>query len=101
MEAGPSRDKVHYGGVRIANGYEKSGQTFNENSRVKQLRVELNGRPQALLNLLDTDYIQYFGSGPIETVKPGDRLRFVITAVYPGTRYQDTCISDMVLDGAH
>ena len=44
--------------ILLANGYKKNKQTWQNNSRVKQLKVYLNDEPYAILNLLDSFEIQ-------------------------------------------
>lgn len=101
LEAGPAKKEVNFNGITIANGYLKNDSVWGENNRVKTLRFELNGHPVALMKLADSRDLQFFSGGPVKEVRPGDKLRFVIQEVYPGSKYHDTCISDMVLQGAH
>jgi hypothetical protein len=92
---------VNVTGITMANGYHKNDATWSENNRVKTFRLELNGKPVALMKLKDTQCLQSFSNGPIETLKSGDKLRFVIVEVYRGSKYHDTCISDIILGGGH
>jgi hypothetical protein len=88
-------------GIRLTNGYTRSEAAWRENGRVRTLRVEWNGTPQQIIDLQDSMYPQHARFNPSIHIKQGDRLRFVITAVYPGSKYSDTAISDMTLSGAH
>ncbi|MDQ7826879.1 MAG: hypothetical protein RDV48_29035 [Candidatus Eremiobacteraeota bacterium] len=88
-------------GISLTNGYAKNEAAWKENSRVRTLRVELNGKPLQEIALRDTMYPQHATFRPGIKVKIGDRLRFVITSVYRGSKYADTAISDMTLTGAH
>lgn len=92
--------------LNIANGYVRTKKAWTENSRVKVLDVEVNGVPHAKVHLKD-----YYGlqSVDIPTIGYEDRenfegkepirIRFIIREVYPGTKYQDTAISDIYFGG--
>lgn len=83
--------------VDIYNGYMKSEQAWRDNSRVKQLKLYINDTPYALLNLADTLNLQYFDIGS----HPGSEtcLRFEITDVYKGDKYDDVAISEIGFGG--
>lgn len=87
-------------GFRLVNGYAKSPSLFEKNSRVKTLRVDHNGKPLFLARLLDTSAVQAV-SFPDLRIHAGDRLRLTIVDIYPGSKYPDTCISDIIFDGGH
>lgn len=95
--------------IIIANGYVKSEQIWRENSRVKKLKMYVNDRPFAMLNLEDTRAEQSFTFEPIGN---GDRadmkalkslpkwtIRFEIVEVYMGDKYDDTAITEIYFDG--
>ena len=73
----------------IVNGYNKSPTTFRENGRVKRARLETSGghlREITLNDSGDAQHIQF----------PSSRvswIRLTILDVYPGAKYQDTCMS--------
>lgn len=79
--------------VDVYNGYAKSEKTWRDNSRVKQLKLYINGQPYALLNLKDTYQLQTFDIG--EHPGSGTFLKFEITDVYKGDKYDDTAISEI------
>ena len=91
------------------NGYVKSEKAWRENSRVKQLKLYINGVPTALLNLEDTRNEQIFEVEPIGNAnrknleelrtKPNWTLTFEITEVYKGEKYADTAITEIYFDG--
>ncbi len=87
-------------GLHIINGYIKSTQLWQANSRVQQFRMELNEKPICYIDLADTPKFQrvYFSH---VMVKAGDRIRLVITGVYPGNTYDDTCVTIIRPMGAH
>lgn len=95
--------------IKIANGYVKSEKAWRENSRVKKLKLYVNGKAYAILNLEDKRVLQIFTVGPIghsdrrnwDILKsqPPTNLKFEILEVYPGDKYEDTCISEIFFDG--
>lgn len=96
--------------IIVVNGYVKSEKAWNENSRVKQLKVYLDGKPLALLNLQDTRREQIFSLAPplgngnrsnykALQLKPRWKLKFEITDVYKGQKFDDTAITEIYFDG--
>lgn len=86
--------------ILLANGYKKDHQTWKNNSRVKQLKVYVNDKPYAILNLLDVFEIQTIEIG--EIIFPSNKetkIKFEITQVYEGDKYKDTAISLLMFDG--
>ena len=92
--------------INIANGYVRTKKLWTENSRVKVLDVEVNGKPFARIHLADVyalqsvkvPHIGYSDRDNFEGKEP-IRIRFIIREVYPGTKYQDTAISEILFDG--
>lgn len=92
--------------IIIANGYVRTKTAWRENSRVEALEVSVNGKKHCMLYLKDVYAYQYFD---IPTIGYSNRknlkgkapivIRFKICSVYPGTKYKDTCISDIFFDG--
>lgn len=90
--------------IIIANGYVKSTSTWKNNSRVKKLKVYLNDKPYALLNLTDTSALQEFKlKNPLGFKEPKSNdewtLKFEILDVYKGQKYDDVAISEIYFDG--
>lgn len=102
--------------VCILNGHVKSQKAWQENSRVKRLKMYYMGKPYAILDLQDMRGLQRFDvTTPLASAgedeepfvalgyhdpdKPTWRLRFEIMEVYPGTKYEDTVISELYFDG--
>ena len=92
--------------ICVVNGLVVTRKAWTENSRVKDLEVTLNGRPLALLHLSDVYAEQWFD---VPTIGYSDRdhldgleplvIRFTIRSVYPGTKYEDTAITEIYFDG--
>ena len=95
--------------VIVVNGYVKSLKAWQENSRVKKLKMYLNDKPFAILNLEDSRQEQSFTFEPIGMserenmeelkTKPWWTLKFEILEVYKGTKYDDTAITEIYFDG--
>ena len=85
--------------VEIYNGYMKSEQVWQDNARVKQLKLYVNDKPYAILNLKDIKSKQIFA---IDTLQGKDSdlfLKFEIVDVYKGDKYEDVAISEIEFDG--
>lgn len=92
---------IDYTQICIVNGYARDAKVWQENGRVKTFLMYVCDQPYARLELEDTIYPQYF------TIPQGDILvangaevsfKFEIEEVYPGTMYEDTCITGIVVD---
>ena len=92
---------IDYTQLCIVHGYAKNDKTWQENGRVKTFMMYVNDEPYARLALEDTINPQYFTipQGDIR-VANGEEVTFklVIEEVYPGTMYEDTCITGIVAD---
>jgi len=98
--------------IIIVNGYVKSHKTWLENSRVKKLKLYIDNKPFAILNLEDSRHEQIFEFEPIGRKRPIENgkwaeldklpkwtLKFEILEVYPGEKYDETAISEIYFDG--
>lgn len=99
----------------IANGYNKNALTWKNNSRVKTFNVYENDKLIAIVNLKDTRDLQsFYLPHPIPNrpddfdssnydyqnpAMPPTVLRFMITEVYKGDKYDDTAISELIFNG--
>lgn len=92
---------MRYTEICIVNGYAKNEKTWAENGRVKRLLMRVEGRPYACLELEDTINPQYF-TLPFDAIKAADSVEidfeFTIEEVYAGTKYDDTCLTGLVID---
>lgn len=92
---------IRYTQICIVNGYAKNQKTWEENGRVKTLLMYVEDKPYAYLELEDTIKPQYF-TLPWEDIMVAERgditFRFVIEDVYPGTTYEDTCLTGLVME---
>jgi len=95
--------------IIVVNGYVKSKTAYWNNSRVKKLKVYLNDKSYAILNLEDKIANQGFKVEPIGNndredwdvlkTKPDWTLKFEILEVYKGLKYDDVAISEIYFDG--
>lgn len=84
--------------IGLVNGYAKSDDLYAKNNRVARLEVSVNDGEAFSVNVPDEclhDEKYFFDlpaeSGPVKTV------RLTIAEVYKGTKYDDTCLSSVVL----
>ncbi|MBL4733079.1 MAG: hypothetical protein JKY82_10885 [Rhizobiaceae bacterium] len=84
-----------YDRLVISNGYDKTSKTFLENSRVKQIEIRTDSGKFWIRTLKDE-------TGPQEISLGGEiaplSVTITILDVYPGSKYDDTCISGLYAD---
>lgn len=84
----------------IINGYIKSKETWEENGRVKKIGIYVDGAFIREAELEDVMMVQRVPIGEIP-INSGfsKEVTIEILDVYPGSEYEDTCISEMFIDG--
>lgn len=95
--------------IIIVNGYVKSDNAWKNNSRVKTLKMYIDDKPYAVLELEDAKAEQHFKVDPIGygdrqnfellKKKPGFTMKFEIAEVYPGSKWDDTAITEIYFNG--
>ena len=80
-------------------GYSKDDKTWKNNSRVKAFNIYENDKLVANVQLKDTRAVQTFGLKNHRRNKEAMSLKFIITEVYKGDKYDDTAFSEIVFDG--
>ncbi len=95
--------------IKIVNGYVKSEKAWRDNARVKKLKMYLNNKPFAILNLQDVRNEQIFTFSPIGNAnrddfellatKPAWTMKFEIMEVYKGAQFEDCAISEIYFEG--
>lgn len=95
--------------IIIVNGYVKSYKAWKENSRVKALKMYVNDKLYAVLNLVDCRNEQHFEFEPLGysdrenfealRIQPWWTLKFEIADIYEGDKYDDTAITEIYFDG--
>lgn len=95
-----SNSGLEINGLFLFNGYRKSLKSWEENSRIKKLKITINGEDFIELELQDTYKIQSceFDSKSLGSIKT---LRFEIIDTYPGTKYKDVGLSELRFKGIH
>lgn len=86
--------------IILANGYKKSKKSWSDNSRLKKIKMYVDNKPYAILELLDSFEFQTIQIGKI--MLPQDKImkfKFEILDVYPGAKYKDTAISELLFAG--
>jgi hypothetical protein len=81
-------------------GFDKNADLFAKNNRIKQATFIFSNGEQVTLDFDDARGLQTFvlarAPGPsIQTTS----VRMIIEAVYPGTRYDDTCLAEIEIWG--
>lgn len=92
---------MRYSEICIVNGYAKTRKTWEENGRIKKLLMYVENRPYAYLELEDTIQPQYFRlpEDDIKVINGGMlEARFEIVEVYPGSVYEDTCLTGLIME---
>ncbi|MDY8022461.1 discoidin domain-containing protein [Paenibacillus polymyxa] len=77
-------------GIQIINGYAKSEKSYRENNRVQKLKLQFSDGSSLVLNEFNA---RKNFKKPIYT----SFIKLTILSVERGTKYQDTCISDLRL----
>lgn len=96
-------------GFCIVNGYQKNAQTYEQNNRVKTLRIapKTKGMEEVVVTLRNQAYSPLYFENIMEnslwyefdmSTAQGSMktIKFTIDEVYPGTKYDDTCISEIL-----
>ncbi len=96
--------------IIVVNGYVKSKSAWENNSRVKKIKMYINDEPYAVLNLKDLRAEQFFFvSEPIGNNDRDDweelqnspdwTIKFEILDIYKGNKYKDVVISEIYFNG--
>lgn len=87
--------------LKIWNGYVKSRALWQDNARVKELKLYVDNKPAALLQLADVPNLQTFVIQPLSTLNNEHPLilSLEITKIYKGKKYDDVVISEINFDG--
>lgn len=106
-------------GFAIINGYHKSKSTYNENNKIKTLSIRVGGsrgwdefsndpinddinfkltdyQPLYFENMRQHPDVYYYSIATYDRYK-ATRIELEIKDIYTGTKYNDTCISEIIL----
>lgn len=92
-------DSINLWAFYLINGYCKDEATWKANSRVKTIKMYHNDKAMYVVKLHDSMNLQSFGFEVI-WLKPGDEIKIEILDVYPGTKYKDTAVTELLPMGA-
>lgn len=77
----------------IKNGYTKNRDLYLKNNRIKTMKLEFSDGTTQTLNIPDDYYELFYYTLPEEVYT--SYVKCTIESVYKGTKYQDTCLSEM------
>ena len=101
MYMGSGDPEFTFASICIVNGYAENEEKWQENGRVKSFKLYYEDEYMGLIELEDTMLPQYIDVTPVQ-MKVGNGFeadfRFEIAEVYEGTKYEDTCITGIVID---
>lgn len=101
MYAGTGDVEFTISDICIVNGYAQNETKWQENGRVKSLELYYQDEYMGLITLEDTMNPQFIDVRPVQ-MKVGNGLdsnfRFEIAEVYEGTKYEDTCLTGILID---
>ena len=84
----------------IATGHQGSAKLFRQNSRPKSLDLVVDGRAVARLELQDVMGLQWLEIPKVKLARPSKHvIGLKIVEVYPGSKFQDSCISEVYFQG--
>jgi hypothetical protein len=94
----------HVNEIGIIPGYAKSKSLYFANNRIQELEIVVNGNHVVKATLPD-EYISYgpYSKKGYELIELGDydgdaqTIALTVKKVYPGSKYNDTCISEILL----
>ena len=98
---GLGKDIFTFTELCIVNGYAENEKKWQENNRVKTLSLFYENVYMGDIHLEDTINPQYIDISPLQMqVENGAeaQFRFQIKEVYEGTKYDDTCITGIVIE---
>ncbi len=79
--------------IHVVNGYNSEGnEMYYKNTRVKDIKIEFQDGTTLYETLNDTNDVQVIRLN--EMVSTGE-VKITILSVYPGTKYEDTCLSEI------
>ena len=101
--ASEAPERLTFTELCIVNGYAENDTKWQENGRVKSLKLYYSGEYMGTISLEDTAKPQFIDLSALNmTVVNGEEaaFRFEIAEVYQGTVYEDTCITGILIEFA-
>lgn len=101
MYMGSGKAELSFYSICIVNGYAENETKWKENGRVKSMKLYYENEYMGLIALEDTINPQYIDISAVQ-MRVGNgfdaNFRFEITEVYEGSKYEDTCLTGIVID---
>jgi hypothetical protein len=82
-------------GIRMKPGYQGKEGLFKANARPKKIRVELNGEHRFDAEVADRE--EEITIPVVDYAKPVKKIRMTFLEIYPGSRFEDLCVSSVRL----
>ncbi len=101
MYMGPGADCLTFTRFCIVNGYAKNKDIWEKNTRVKELKVYYGETYMGTILLKDCMEPQYIDVSALKMSVGNGReasFRFEIADVYPGSKYEDTCLTGILIE---
>lgn len=92
---------INFTELCIVNGYAATEKNWNENNRVKELKMYFDNKYVTTIVLEDVIKQQYIDISEFDLkVQNGEtaKFKFEINDVYEGTKYNDTCITGLLIE---
>ena len=83
-------------GMAITAGYAKNEDIFNKNCRIKAIEVTFADGMEKTFNLDEVEVFDGMRVLPFEGIVETDSVSVKVTEVYPGSKYDDVCVSEVV-----
>lgn len=87
-------DEYEVKGLRIYSGYQKKADLYKKNSRPEKLRVTFADGSSEVCELRDVNDMQELA---FKNAVVTDKITIAIEAVYKGSKYEDTVISEIYI----
>jgi hypothetical protein len=109
------KEGIYLGGIAFFNGYGKNEKLYYENNRIKKIKIKVEyfggTNFEEVITLEDRKYNEFnkkiftcfldkifnIGIYPDTFEKKVKKIRITILEVYPGEKYEDTCISELYI----
>ena len=87
-------------GFDIITGNLKSEPLFKAYARLKKVKLYYNGKPFCIVTFSDTRHWQHVLFDDIDA-RQGDSFAMEILEVYPGAKFPNAAVTELILQGAH
>lgn len=86
--------------IAIINGNAKTDELWENNGRVKKLKLTINNKEEYILELEDTKDLQLFDINyKNDSIIKEVNMEFEVLEVYSGEKYEDVCLTSIYLVG--